>query len=719
MTLVLKFYDLNKLWKKNIYIYFFNQLVLDYLFNGIIYFFLIINWLWISEWNKWASLTDILEYSFFNKETLLRYVNNYFSEFISFSSKKYNLIISSFIYDMQLCNNQINIYNIYLFDSLDLFYVLYNVEEFKFEYEKAITEKKKWKDIRKASFNYLNINILNDYFNLSFFSFCVYEFFIIFSEYNLHYLTLYFFEYWVNCIFEKNVILYSNYKENFKFDSNNISNLCIKIFRKNFYSIRVKYNLFLSNIDYFFFIKNFTYNFYIRNCDYFFEFASQRKYFLKYNNPASINRGSLTMWNYDKLYKQYLLFPPNNINDDLNLFNLDKNLNHFFSFNYKNSNKKINYIINFFIKDFNIKFLYKLNSSNNFFSSINKFFNFNLIDFYNIKNKIESYKNVMAVKSVYEYRFANSSFKTMEEFMLTIFKTPLENLIYFDDLYKNFNYIILSNIFSKFEKNFFFENFFNINKKKFSKFYLHFVRFFSKLFKIRIYFFQFGLLWDLIKREKNENLLKIKVFQKFYEFFENKKLFLLLKQIKRKNFNKKWSMQRFFKIIKYNTMFYLDIYSMSILFSGWIYEVLFFFKFMNFVKINNRILASLDSFNNYKYLISFKDFYFQLMIENIDYFLIFIFLNLKKIKIKKNFLLLNKKNKISNNFIYRKYMLYTWLEHHYYSDVFNDLKTFKKEIYSPKLNRWILRYFYNKSELYMFYSESLRNNYINKKRLFF
>ena len=117
------------------------------------------------------------------------------------------------------------------------------------------------------------------------------------------------------------------------------------------------------------------------------------------------------------------------------------------------------------------------------------------------------------------------------------------------------------------------------------------------------------------------NLLKIKVFQKFYEFFENKKLFLLLKQIKRKNFNKKWSMQRFFKIIKYNTMFYLDIYSMSILFSGWIYEVLFFFKFMNFVKINNRILASLDSFNNYKYLISFKDFYFQLMIENIDYFL--------------------------------------------------------------------------------------------------
>jgi hypothetical protein len=87
-------------------------------------------------------------------------------------------------------------------------------------------------------------------------------------------------------------------------------------------------------------------------------------------------------------------------------------------------------------------------------------------------------------------------------------------------------------------------------------------------------------------------------------------------------------------------------------------------------------------------------------------------------KIKKNYLLLNNTNKISNNFIYRKYMLYTWLEYNYYNDVFNDLKTFKKEIYSPKLNRWILRYFYNKSELYMFYSESLNNKYINKKRLF-
>ena len=84
-------------------------------------------------------------------------------------------------------------------------------------------------------------------------------------------------------------------KELFKFNFNNLNNLYIKIFRKNFYSIRVKYNLFLSNIDYFLFIKGYTFNIYIRNYEYFFEFVSHKKFFLKYNNPASINKTLLTM----------------------------------------------------------------------------------------------------------------------------------------------------------------------------------------------------------------------------------------------------------------------------------------------------------------------------------------------------------------------------------------------------------------------------------------
>jgi len=137
----------------------------------------------------------------------------------------------------------------------------------------------------------------------------------------------------------------------------------------------------------------------------------------------------------------------------------------FFSFYNKKYNKNLNPIIDLFSKNLNIKFLYKLNQSDKFFFSINKFFDFNLIDFYNYKNRLESYKDVMAIKSAYEYRFANSSFKTMDEFIITIFKTPLENFLYFDELYKNFNYTIIFNIFKNFEQNFFFKDFFNIKNK--------------------------------------------------------------------------------------------------------------------------------------------------------------------------------------------------------------------------------------------------------------
>jgi hypothetical protein len=105
-------------------------------------------------------------------------------------------------------------------------------------------------------------------------------------------------------------------------------------------------------------------------------------------------------------------------------------------------------------------------------------------------------------------------------------------------------------------------------------------------------------------------------------------------------------------------MFYLDIYNMFILFSGWVYETIFFFRSMFFVDIYNKFLQNFESYNYYKYIMSFQDFYFQLVYENLDYSLIFIFLFLKKIKINSNYIYINKKNKINNNFIFRKYTLY-------------------------------------------------------------
>jgi hypothetical protein len=134
---------------------------------------------------------------------------------------------------------------------------------------------------------------------LSFFSFNIYEFYIgLNNKYNIHFITVTFFEYWINIIIEKNVNFYKfkkNERQLFKFKYFNLKNIYIRIYKKKFFPLRVQYNLVLNNIDYFIFLKGLTFNFYIRNCNYFFEFISQRKLFLKYNNPTSLNKGSISI----------------------------------------------------------------------------------------------------------------------------------------------------------------------------------------------------------------------------------------------------------------------------------------------------------------------------------------------------------------------------------------------------------------------------------------
>jgi hypothetical protein len=98
-------------------------------------------------------------------------------------------------------------------------------------------------------------------------------------------------------------------------------------------------------------------------------------------------------------------------------------------------------------------------------------------------------------------------------------------------------------------------------------------------------------------------------------------------------------------------------------------------------------LSIFDLSNYYRYLIGFKDFYFQLVHENLDYVLIFIFIFFKEIRKNSKFNYINKSNLIYNNFVYRKYMSYTRLEYNYYDDLFDDLDTFTKEVYSDKLSQ--------------------------------
>lgn len=108
---------------------------------------------------------------------------------------------------------------------------------------------------------------------------------------------------------------------------------------------------------------------------------------------------------------------------------------------------------------------------------------------------------------------------------------------------------------------------------------------------------------------------------------------------------------------------------------------------MRFINKYNNFSLFFKVYNNYKYLISFKDFFFQIFYENIDYVLIYIYIYIYKIKNYNNYKYINKKNKIINNFIYRKYTLSSWLNYAFYDDLFDDLDSFEKEVYSTKLSK--------------------------------
>jgi hypothetical protein len=73
---------------------------------------------------------------------MFRYVNNYFIEYNNCIVNNYNELLLGIFFDSKISENSINLYNLYLFNSLHLFYVLYNIEEIKLEHDKNVTKKK-------------------------------------------------------------------------------------------------------------------------------------------------------------------------------------------------------------------------------------------------------------------------------------------------------------------------------------------------------------------------------------------------------------------------------------------------------------------------------------------------------------------------------------------------------------------------------------------------
>jgi len=74
---------------------------------------------------------------------MFKYINNYFRDFVPFLMKSYNTLLSHFFFDLDFSANIVNLYNIFLFNELDIFFVLYNIKEIKLEHDKSVTPKHK------------------------------------------------------------------------------------------------------------------------------------------------------------------------------------------------------------------------------------------------------------------------------------------------------------------------------------------------------------------------------------------------------------------------------------------------------------------------------------------------------------------------------------------------------------------------------------------------
>ncbi len=73
---------------------------------------------------------------------MIKYIKNYFFEFICYFFKDYSKLLYGFFYDLDPLNNYINIYNLYAFSLLKIFFLLYNVEQIKLEHEKNFIVKR-------------------------------------------------------------------------------------------------------------------------------------------------------------------------------------------------------------------------------------------------------------------------------------------------------------------------------------------------------------------------------------------------------------------------------------------------------------------------------------------------------------------------------------------------------------------------------------------------
>lgn len=480
--------------------------------------------------------------------------------------------------------------------------------------------------------------------------------------------------------------LYTEYKSLNKKNKKKIFNVTKHILDIKYFGIKMPFLFFLIYTWYSIYFRRMKYNLYIRSEIFFQEHFGKLHYFIWANNAAKagINKYKLSQYKYQKLFTIYNLKTYLEVEWFNNWF--------FFYMSYHTQFKKH---INLNEYQHKSSFLLLLNDS--YIQSIlgatkktrfitleifHEFFNKNHY-FYDLFNGYVFFMKSAVTKYEREFRFGLLNYLKFDRMIEKIYLVPYDQ--------KRLLWYI--------EKKILFEHYFNIYLNQYSNFYFltdfynwkafkeynknkKIINFFDKIFYV-IFFvvdpFFFKYYWKRCFPRKWHKLVNV-----IHYLFSN--MILISRQINSLELHVNipkfnllmhlffWRVDssNYFVINNYKSLFIgYDFITINLIYKTRFIELIKQIKFLIQQKQRKQFI-NIKFFYSY-FLVILRNYYFSLLYTNMEYIIIFFFLNKQKYY---NIIYNNKinffKSIIYSNFIYRYYIYNILLETHYYKDWFHD-----------------------------------------------
>lgn len=683
-----------------------------------------------KEYLKKKNRTKKLLYkNIINIDTFYYFFQNYFNDFFNFNIYLYN-ISESYTYDLFYTELLINIYNINFYHSLDIFFLLLNMDALKYEHEQYLTPKKDWDKIRKRILNHFDSSILN-YSNSFFNTFYITESYKIFKTINFNWINYNFFDIYFlfnNCVNEFDFFFKKMLDDDIMLEEEKSIKDEVSLLLRDerldekldLYSVDLEDFKLIISLDFFLvfnfytiYLRRLRFNYYMRNLIILNEYQSLKYLFILVNNPFGKNMTQVDILEYQKIYTL------EHYNSNTSQESFNAKFKFFFS---KFSRRKWLYIhdkkLDFFSFDVLLNseyanFTFKLNDTQfkglkDLLNSRSKFLMYNFI-YESIDEIMEftfyslAFKLLMRFKSVFKFALTDTTYLELCDFVDVIYTSPMALLRFYFDLQKNFfnNYY-----YYLYSDNFIMPNFFKdfCFLYKNNNYYFYFYKLTSFFIKIYIliicgidifflehyqYNFFYKWTWPYLFFSYYASIFFI-----YYSIKKIKKItyeFILEIETLMLHLNWKLNISPYtdYEHLDLSIFFYthglVDAVSFS-RFNNFYKKTLFYFKYNNV-----RVM-----YLNFKYSLHLKNIYFVLLYENIEYTLIFFFFNLNKIlDIFKNKYKESMSECLNATFVYRYYYLMIILDYDRYKNWFEDWT--QREF-------WIF-YYWNQYEGYEFYKK--------------